>query len=85
MIPLLASSHDDVFDNEPAIDISIVNSLDLVDISSEDFDWEEERQPFLRRPFRRVSKNEYELYYVPSVWTERFEQVKNLASFHISV
>jgi hypothetical protein len=68
-------SCDDEESEEPTITISIVNSLDVTAEHCDDFDWEDRTQMVLRTPFRRVGRSLYELHYIPSVWTERFDQV----------
>ena len=74
-------SVNDDSDALPSISLSIVNALDVTEYDANDFDWEDRRPVALRQPFRRVGKSIYEHYYNPSVWTERFEQVRQLKKF----
>ncbi len=65
-------------EDEPQVELTIINSQDIRDVASDDYDWEARRPANLRQPFWRVEKNVYELHYIPTVWTERFEQVPPL-------
>ena len=69
-------------DEEPQIELSIINSQDIRDVAPDDYYWEDRRPVNLRQPFWRVEKNVYELHYIPSVWTERFEQVPETSHRH---
>jgi hypothetical protein len=75
----LQASCSEAFDSEeePEVELTIINSQDIRDVAADDFDWEDRRAVNLRQPFWRVEQNVYELHYFPTVWTERFEQVRS--------
>ena len=62
-------------DDGPELQLSFQNSDDITNYAPEDPSFNENRTFGWRHPIRRIGKSMYELHYIISVWTERFEQV----------